>query len=670
MDVFVRLAKGILVHTLLCMTNRETVLNLLNAVSPAPLTNSEISQRANITPHQQVFQITEALVQEGLIEGFRDGHEWSFRATKDVSSHEPIRQHVQNIAELYESSTNFQSLEHGTVSEQKFYNGRIKNAKRFVVLSEANDNYNFAPGAYAAYRGSKTVEEWKSLGTKVYRGQGRLYLDRVLNHCKVDEGHVQYQDLCEKFAQFCAVRGIEPSVHEDPLSFWLVGPDTEFLDSGASVASEWTDAEFAAAVNAYSDMLRMEQAGTTYNRSALEKTLQREELSQRSDKSVFFRMRNISAVLKSHGMPTITAYSPADNVGPHGKEIIEHYLRENGHLPAIDNTIVIPATPNQKVYIANFGRGNYEWPVCKERNTVATMIHEDTRQFYDADDRESFIEWCVANSKAASGLVPTRAVASRWFGAMETIENTSGDIWFHRADDGLWWTTSKPDVPDWELKPILEPAQTGLHWVCHKPCQPWSNLNRKGNRLEWDALHPKAKSFLFTEGTLQKLTPDNAAYALALIHGKNLSEWESRPEWKLKAQKASKSPVTIYNAWERTVVRIIKTVVDTTNNANGQTVERTMKNKDLGLSEQDLKEHLEELKIAQDGLCAITGIPIQFDGEADDPQLLCSLDRIDSSGHYERGNLQLVCRFINFWKNNSNDFEFRRLIEFVRTQGL
>jgi len=46
--------------------------------------------------------------------------------------------------------------------------------------------------------------------------------------------------------------------------------------------------------------------------------------------------------------------------------------------------------------------------------------------------------------------------------------------------------------------------------------------------------------------------------------------------------------------------------------------------------------------------------------------MLASLDRIDSQGHYERGNLQLVCRFINFWKQASNDGDFRRLINVVR----
>lgn len=321
------------------------------------------------------------------------------------------------------------------------------------------------------------------------------------------------------------------------------------------------------------------------------------------------------------------------------------------------------------VYIANFGRGNYEWPLCYERNTVATMIHADTKPFYEAGNRIGFIDWCIANRKAASGLTPTRAVASRWYGAMETVENTAGDIWIHRADDKLWWTTSRDTPALWELKPSQDPMQKGaMTHVCHKPCNPWSNQNRKGNRLEWNALHPKAKHFLFTEGTLQKLSDDNAAYAMALIEGRNLSSWESQLSWKGAIERSKRNPATIYNAWQKTVWAILDTVKNTINNSNGQIVERTVKNKELRFTEDDLKAYIEALRESQEGLCAITGIPLQFVGEADDNQMIYSLDRIDSNGHYERGNLQLVCRFINRWKSDGDNAEFKRLVTIVRDQ--
>lgn len=96
----------------------------------------------------------------------------------------------------------------------------------------------------------------------------------------------------------------------------------------------------------------------------------------------------------------------------------------------------------------------------------------------------------------------------------------------------------------------------------------------------------------------------------------------------------------------------------------GQTVERTVKNKDLRLSKEALIEHLYELLEETGDRCAITGLALQFYGS--DDQLRPSLDRVDSDGHYEIGNLQVVARFINFWKRNSADTEFRRLIAIVR----
>jgi hypothetical protein len=74
---------------------------------------------------------------------------------------------------------------------------------------------------------------------------------------------------------------------------------------------------------------------------------------------------------------------------------------------------------------------------------------------------------------------------------------------------------------------------------------------------------------------------------------------------------------------------------------------RTLKNKELKLKEQELKIYIASLVDAQKECCAISATPLMFDGQEGDKELLCSLDRIDSNGHYEVGNLQVVCRFVN-----------------------
>ena len=72
----------------------------------------------------------------------------------------------------------------------------------------------------------------------------------------------------------------------------------------------------------------------------------------------------------------------------------------------------------------------------------------------------------------------------------------------------------------------------------------------------------------------------------------------------------------------------------------------------------------------QAGRCAISGLSLQFDGSCDDLELLCSLDRVDSNGHYVLGNLQLVCPFVNRWKAAQTDSEFRRLLTLLRATSV
>jgi hypothetical protein len=311
------------------------------------------------------------------------------------------------------------------------------------------------------------------------------------------------------------------------------------------------------------------------------------------------------------------------------------------------------------VFIANFGRENYAWPDCQRRGTIATMNHLEAQKFWEAGDREGYILRAMKN-KTAWGAEPTRPVASRWYNLMTIISDTRGDIWIHREKDQMWWTMSTDAPPVFErlTEPVGEKRDV---IICHKPCQPWSNLTRRGNRLEWNGIHARAREFLFTESTLQQLSDDNADYAQALINGDDLSFWHDRPEWKGKAGKKG-APVKIFNPVEMAVVRMAMTARNTALFSNGQTVERTVKNKDVLIPEKDFEPYLAKLISEQGGNCRLSGLPLQFDGAVSDPEMLCSLDRIDSSKHYEYGNLQVVCKFINRWKGASDNGEFKRLI--------
>ncbi|WP_299878414.1 hypothetical protein [uncultured Sulfitobacter sp.] len=338
-----------------------------------------------------------------------------------------------------------------------------------------------------------------------------------------------------------------------------------------------------------------------------------------------------------------------------------------------------------KVYIANFGRQNYEWPICRERGTVATMNAVDAQKYWEANDREGYVSTRMANDTTAAGKKPTKATASRWFNLMTTVAETVGDIWVHKDGDELWWTTSRSGAPSFERK--MEPIEHGRDVViCHKHCAPWSNESKKGVPLRWNELHPKAKDFLSTEATLQSLSPLYRDYTLALIAGDDLGQWHDTPLWAKRSETAKKgyAPIKYGSqadkiAYQRAselfeaadaAERMARTAVSTTNSANGQTAERVVKRKDLRFpSAAALQDYITELMGAQEYCCELTGLPLEMDEVNGDPAMFASLDRIDSSGHYEPDNLQVVCRFANFWKGASDDTEFRRLVGVLRSSA-
>lgn len=328
-----------------------------------------------------------------------------------------------------------------------------------------------------------------------------------------------------------------------------------------------------------------------------------------------------------------------------------------------------------RVFIANFGQENYEWPVCRERGTVATMNDVEAQPLWEAGDREGYIVSRM-RGKTAAGLTPTRAVAARWYNLMTIISETSGDLWIHRDGEKLWWTVSKSDPPSFERH--TEPVGRRREVVaCHKQCEPWSNKTRTGNLLFWKSLHPKARDFLSTEATLQQLNDDYAAYARGLVNGDDLAPWHSRPLWRSKNEKASSkaSEVRSFNlkqiaASREAHERMAGMAEKTASRSNGQIVPRTVKNKEVRFRDRyALENHILALIDMQESLCALTGLPLEFDERSGDPEFFCSLDRIDSDGHYEEGNLQVVCRFANRWKSADEDALFRRLLEAVRSHN-
>ena len=331
-----------------------------------------------------------------------------------------------------------------------------------------------------------------------------------------------------------------------------------------------------------------------------------------------------------------------------------------------------------RVFVANFGRENYEWPVCLERGTVATMNAAAAQPFWEAGDREGYVADRM-RGKTAAGLTPTRSVASRWFNLMRIVSETSGDLWIHRGGEEVWWTTSRPDPPSFERK--VEPIARGEEVViCHKPCEPWSNRSRGGTPLLWRSLHAKARDFLSTEATLQELGEEYASYTQALIEGGNLELWHGTSKWRTRNERAASgyAELRVGDARQRAayreadalmaaVKRMADTAARTAQRADGREATSTAKIKAMRFaSAASLQDHILGLLDLQEGLCALTSLSFDLDEPHGDAELFVSLDRIDSDGHYEAGNLQVVCRFANRWKGAGDDETFRRLIAVVR----
>jgi hypothetical protein len=113
----------------------------------------------------------------------------------------------------------------------------------------------------------------------------------------------------------------------------------------------------------------------------------------------------------------------------------------------------------------------------------------------------------------------------------------------------------------------------------------------------------------------------------------------------------------------------LQRVQSTVRSANGQLVQRRTKNKEFHGFESDnaFRDRLRELWEEQGGRCRLTGIQMLPRKPPGGHGFLCmSVDRIDSDGHYEPENIQLVCRFANMWKGTMADAVFLQLLRQVR----
>jgi hypothetical protein len=132
---------------------------------------------------------------------------------------------------------------------------------------------------------------------------------------------------------------------------------------------------------------------------------------------------------------------------------------------------------------------------------------------------------------------------------------------------------------------------------------------------------------------------------------------------KLRAPVSASDLDSAINLSIQNMVRNVQSAVS----ASGKQSTNINKIKYLFHTEQQLFTIARRLIDEQEQKCALTGLILQF---AYDPAMEASLDRIDSDGHYQDGNLQVVCRFVNSWKSDTPVEEFRRLLNIVKATAI
>lgn len=318
-----------------------------------------------------------------------------------------------------------------------------------------------------------------------------------------------------------------------------------------------------------------------------------------------------------------------------------------------------------KVFVANLGYKNVYWPVCREERVITLQTSAACFEHWQRGDRAGWIEWATQNVSSLSGQIATAPVASRWFNLVTIIFETAGDLWLHRSDTDLFWTYSREGTPS--VTEITDPVGSKINYVLiRRPADAWQHHDKQGRRLQWRSVHPKAHDFLQTEATYQELANDRGYrdYAEALVEGARLDAWHNQEAW--KGRVGNSSNVKVFSNLEKTIYRAVLTVEHTVANADGSVDERVRKLKEQLISSPELREHLADQYRQREGLCAATGLQMLLDNEEGSDDFRLSIDRIDSNGHYEPSNLQLVCRFANFWKSHRDDARFKELITIVR----
>lgn len=110
-----------------------------------------------------------------------------------------------------------------------------------------------------------------------------------------------------------------------------------------ATGEDWSRYEVEACVADYLQMLALQLNGQSFNKTERITALM-ERLDGRSKASVEYKFRNVSAVMRGLGWPTVNGYKALENYQLLLLEIVESQLQTNPHLhAAVENAVQRPA---------------------------------------------------------------------------------------------------------------------------------------------------------------------------------------------------------------------------------------------------------------------------------------------------------------------------------------
>ncbi|MGQ0765727.1 MAG: DUF3883 domain-containing protein [Gemmatimonadota bacterium] len=194
--------------------------------------------------------------------------------------------------------------------------------------------------------------------------------------------------------------------------------------------NDWTPEEVEAIVADHLDMLALERAGVSYNKTEHRRALQR-LLRDRTDGSIERKHQNISAVLSRLGIPCIEGYKPLGNFQRLLYEVVVARVEEARDLLArVANEVVQPAsTPTMDDILAALvdppaSEKSWTWPATVSSSSQTPRIVnyleiESRNRSLGAAGEEFVMRYEVAR------LVAERA--ERFAAQVERVSATQGD---------------------------------------------------------------------------------------------------------------------------------------------------------------------------------------------------------------------------------------------------